>query len=169
MRGYPQWFYVLGQGDVLGVPTQLWILFAGAVFAAVVLAFTRFGRTVYAIGANETAARFSGLPVDRVKLVLYTASGFCAALAAELDTLPSALRDAVAAFLDKHTAWLERVLREGVANGTVRAEIEPASCARMVLATLEGSLLLERLLAGAQGFGSTLKALRTSLAPPLRS
>ncbi len=82
VRGYPDWFYGLGQGEVLGVPTQLWILLAFTVFAAVVLGTTRFGRTVYAIGANETAARFSGLPVDRTKLVLYTASGFCAALAA---------------------------------------------------------------------------------------
>ena len=39
---------------------------------------TTFGRTLYAIGNNETAARFSGLPVDRVKLVVYTLSGLAA-------------------------------------------------------------------------------------------
>lgn len=82
VRGYPEWFYVLGQGNVLGVPTQLWLLLIGIVAGAIVLTYTRWGRTTYAIGSNETAARFSGLPVDRTKLALYTASGFAAALAA---------------------------------------------------------------------------------------
>ena len=82
VRGYPDWFYVLGQGQVLGVPTQLWILFAAAIIAAIILAYTRWGRTVYAIGFNEVASRFSGLSVEKTKLALYTASGFAASLAA---------------------------------------------------------------------------------------
>ncbi len=82
VRGYPEWFYGLGQGSLLGVPSQLWILLAAIVVAAIVLARTTFGRAIYAIGHNETAARFSGIPVDRVKLVIYTASGLMAALAA---------------------------------------------------------------------------------------
>lgn len=82
VRGYPDWFYVLGQGQALGVPTQLWILFAAAIIAAIILAYTRWGRTVYAIGSNEVASRFSGLSVEKTKLALYTASGFAASLAA---------------------------------------------------------------------------------------
>lgn len=82
VRGYPDWFYVLGQGEVLGVPTQLWVLLVVAVVASVLLAYTRWGRTVYAIGSNEVAARFSGLSVEKTKLLLYTASGFTSALAA---------------------------------------------------------------------------------------
>ncbi|MEQ1938067.1 ABC transporter permease [Mesorhizobium sp. CN5-321] len=82
VRGYPDWFYVLGQGEVLGVPTQLWILVAAAIIASVILAYTRWGRTVYAIGSNEVASRFSGLSVEKTKLALYTASGFAAAVAA---------------------------------------------------------------------------------------
>lgn len=82
VRGYPDWFYVLGQGEVLGVPTQLWILLVAAVGAAIILAYTRWGRTVYAIGSNEVASRFSGLSVEKTKLALYTASGFAASLAA---------------------------------------------------------------------------------------
>lgn len=81
VRGYPDWFYVLGQGEVLSVPTQLWILAAAAVVASIILAYTRWGRTVYAIGSNEVASRFSGLSVERTKLALYTASGFAAAVA----------------------------------------------------------------------------------------
>lgn len=81
VRGYPDWFYVLGQGEVLGVPTQLWILAAAAIIASIILAYTRWGRTVYAIGSNEVASRFSGLSVEKTKLALYTASGFAAAVA----------------------------------------------------------------------------------------
>ena len=43
--------------------------------------FTRFGRTVYAIGNNEQSARLMGLPVGRTKIVVYSFSGFCSALA----------------------------------------------------------------------------------------
>jgi rhamnose transport system permease protein len=82
VRGYPDWFFQLGQGEVLGVPTQLWILVVAIICAAVILRFTPFGRALYAIGHNETGARFSGIPVDRYKLMIYTASGFMAALAA---------------------------------------------------------------------------------------
>lgn len=82
VRGYPDWFYVLGQGEVLGVPTQLWILVLAAIIASIILAYTRWGRTVYAIGSNEVASRFSGLSVERTKLALYTASGFAASVAA---------------------------------------------------------------------------------------
>jgi len=81
VRGYPEWFFVFGQGDLLGVPTQLWILLVAIVVAWIVLARTTFGRALYAIGHNEVAARFSGLPVDGYKLAIYTFSGFMAGLA----------------------------------------------------------------------------------------
>ena len=82
VRGYPEGFYILGQGEVLGVPTQLWILLLAMIVFWVVLAKTTFGRSLYAIGHNETAARFSGIAVDRIKLIIYTASGFMAGLSA---------------------------------------------------------------------------------------
>jgi len=81
VRGYPEWFFVLGQGEVLGVPTQLWILAVAIVVFWVVLSRTTFGRALYAIGHNETAARYSALRVDRIKLVIYTLSGLMAGLA----------------------------------------------------------------------------------------
>ncbi len=82
VRGYPEWFYFLGQGSLFGVPTQLLILIVLIVVAGVALDRTTFGRTLYAIGSNETAAQFSALNVDRAKLVVYTLSGFASALAA---------------------------------------------------------------------------------------
>src|SRR3972149_8432583 len=58
------------------------IVFAMAIYIA---HFTRFGRVVYAMGggngANEQSSRLMGLPVDRTKVLVYTISGFCSALA----------------------------------------------------------------------------------------
>jgi rhamnose transport system permease protein len=82
VRGYPESFYFVGQENLFGVPAQLWLLLVAVVVAAIVLDRTTFGRTLYAIGNNETAARFSGLPVDRVKLIIYTLSGFMAGVSA---------------------------------------------------------------------------------------
>jgi len=82
VRGYPDWFYFLGQGNLFGVPMQLLILIVLVVVAGVALDRTTFGRTLYAIGSNETAARFSALNVDRTKLIVYTLSGLASGLAA---------------------------------------------------------------------------------------
>jgi ribose/xylose/arabinose/galactoside ABC-type transport system permease subunit len=51
------------------------------VVAALVLHFTRFGRTIYAIGGNEQSARLMGLPVVRTKLLAYVICGTLAGLA----------------------------------------------------------------------------------------
>ena len=51
------------------------------VVAALVLAYTRFGRTIYALGGNEQSARLMGLPVKRTKVLVYVVSGVCAGLA----------------------------------------------------------------------------------------
>ncbi|MEY3081710.1 MAG: hypothetical protein RJA94_1695 [Pseudomonadota bacterium] len=82
VRGYPEWFFFFGQGEVLGVPFQLWVLGIATLVAAVILGLTPFGRATYAIGANEVAARFSGIRINATKLWIYTAAGFCSALAA---------------------------------------------------------------------------------------
>jgi rhamnose transport system permease protein len=82
VRGYPEWFFVLGQGEFLGVPVQLWIFALCAIVAAVILGLSTFGRATYAIGSNAIASRFSGLKVDRALLLIYTASGLIAGLAA---------------------------------------------------------------------------------------
>lgn len=56
------------------------------VIAAWVLGYTRFGRTVYAIGGNEQSARLMGLPVARTKVLVYVISGICAGVAGLLFT-----------------------------------------------------------------------------------
>jgi rhamnose transport system permease protein len=82
VRGYPDWFFRLGQGEVAGVPTQLWLLATLILLYWIALSQTTFGRIIYAIGHNETAVRFSGIEAGRVKLAVYTLSGVSAGLAA---------------------------------------------------------------------------------------
>jgi ribose transport system permease protein len=67
-------FIYFGVGRVFGIPISV-IFFAviAAVFL-VILSRTRFGRNVYMIGGNETAARLAGLNPKRIKVVLYTIS-----------------------------------------------------------------------------------------------
>ena len=82
IRGYPEWFFILGQGEFFGIPTQLCIVAFFTLLTGLIITYTTWGRATYAIGANETAARFSGIAVDKTKLFIYAASGFAASLAA---------------------------------------------------------------------------------------
>lgn len=82
VRGYPDWFLELAQGELLQVPNPFWILCICAAVAAVVLECTTFGRATFATGANETAAWFSGIDTRRTKLWIYTMSGLLTAVAA---------------------------------------------------------------------------------------
>ena len=74
------------QGDAapyISIPVAVGFILLGiAIFIA---HYTRFGRTVYAIGGNEgrneQSARLMGLPVNRTKMLVYTFNGFCSALA----------------------------------------------------------------------------------------
>ncbi len=81
VRGYPEWFFFLGQGEILGVPVQLIILLAAIVAFWFLLSRTVLGRSLYAIGHNEVAARYSGIAVDRIKMLIYGLSGLLAGLA----------------------------------------------------------------------------------------
>ncbi len=74
-------FQAIALGHVLGVPFQVWIMVALVAVAAWVLRRTVFGRQVLAVGGNEPAARLAGVPVARVKLLVYVVSGLCSGVA----------------------------------------------------------------------------------------
>ncbi|WP_410482365.1 ABC transporter permease [Ovoidimarina sediminis] len=75
------WFAVFGQGDALGVPVPILLFVALAALLGIVLAKTPFGRKVYAVGGNGTAATFSGIRRARVVFMCYVMSAFCVATA----------------------------------------------------------------------------------------
>ena len=87
----------------------------------------------------------------------------CSAYAAELATLPAPLRDGLANFFGRHVAWLERVLVQGQLDGDIRGTVAPAATARMILAALEGALMMERVLGGGAGFAATLAGIEAAI------
>lgn len=80
---YPESFAYFGQGYLFWVFSFEFGLFllCAAIFA-VLLHATNFGRQVYVIGNNEFAARFSGVPVERVKFILFLLTGLMSGIAA---------------------------------------------------------------------------------------
>jgi len=81
VSNFSEAFYFVGQFRILDIPFQVVCVFIPLV---VVLLFllnrTTFGRKLYGVGSNETAARFSGINVRRVRVSVYTLSGFLCAL-----------------------------------------------------------------------------------------
>ena len=63
-----------------GLPLLISIVLIVVYF--VILTRTPFGRGVYAIGGNERASRIAGIPVDRIKIIVFAINGFCAGLGA---------------------------------------------------------------------------------------
>src|SRR3954471_14469182 len=84
----PSSFKALFAGEVnlfgLQVPSPVFFFLAVGLIASFLLRRTGFGRHVYAVGGHETAARLSGVNVDRVKVTVFSLSGLLAGLAALL-------------------------------------------------------------------------------------
>jgi ribose transport system permease protein len=77
----PQGFVNAVTDQILGIPVILLCWVAVAVIAVVLLSSTTFGRRLYAVGTNASAARLAGVRVRRVLLVPYVASALGASLA----------------------------------------------------------------------------------------
>jgi ribose transport system permease protein len=77
-------FDMLGAGSWLSFPFKGMILLGSLVIGEAVLAKTVYGRHVYAVGANATVCRLSGLPVDRIIASTYVVSGLCMGVAGGL-------------------------------------------------------------------------------------
>jgi ribose transport system permease protein len=73
-------FLALGQGYVGPVPVPVIVMLVLYAAAAIFLSRTPAGRYAYAVGGNEQAARFSGIRVNWIKLLVYTLSGFGCAI-----------------------------------------------------------------------------------------
>jgi len=71
----------IGQGRILGIPIQVYLMIIVVVTASWMMRATALGRYILATGGNEAAARLAGVPVSRVKLMVYTISGLLSGLA----------------------------------------------------------------------------------------
>jgi ribose transport system permease protein len=68
--------------ELLGLSLPFWAALLAVVIGQIVLSGTRFGRHMFAIGANEETARLSGIPTRRIKIVVFIICGSLASFAA---------------------------------------------------------------------------------------
>ncbi|WP_184957023.1 ABC transporter permease [Paractinoplanes abujensis] len=78
-------FRKLGNGSFLDIGYQVWLVAALVLIGIVVLARSRFGASVYAVGGSEDAASLMGVPVRRTKVWVYVLSGLLAGLAGAIN------------------------------------------------------------------------------------
>ncbi len=74
-------FQWVAMGHVAGVPAQVVIMLILAVLAGCLVSYSVLGRQILAVGGNEKAARFTGVPVRRVKMAVYVLNGLLAGIA----------------------------------------------------------------------------------------
>ena len=88
----------------------------------------------------------------------------CGMLAAEYQTLPEPMRDAVIGFFDENETWVERVLAGGREEGTVAFEGPPREAARLIVSALEGAMLVARPYGGVDRFETAADRLLSAFA-----
>jgi ribose transport system permease protein len=84
-KGYPisslgKEFSFIGTGWFLGIPVLVWIAAVVVLLAAILTNRTAFGKYIYAIGGNESAAKLSGININSVKIWVYALAGILAAV-----------------------------------------------------------------------------------------
>jgi len=76
----PSWYNFLGAGQVFSIPIPAIILLIIFAITFIIMGYTKFGRSVYAVGGNPEAARLSGINVSKVKVICMVVVQLCAAL-----------------------------------------------------------------------------------------
>ncbi|KRF42945.1 ABC transporter permease [Paenibacillus sp. Soil787] len=80
----PSWYNVLGAGQIFSIPIPAIILLLVFAVIFIVMNYTKFGRSVYAVGGNPESARLSGINVSRVKIICMIVVQLCSALSGVL-------------------------------------------------------------------------------------
>jgi ribose transport system permease protein len=134
-------FNWIGQGRLFGVPAPLVLMIVAYVALSIMLAYTRFGRFVYATGGNTEASRLIGLPVEHVQITLYVVSGISGAVAGTM--LAAQLGAAAPAAAAPH---LLTVIAAIILGGTSlyggRGSVWGTLLAVLILGTLNNGLTL---------------------------
>jgi ribose/xylose/arabinose/galactoside ABC-type transport system permease subunit len=120
------------------VPAGVWLVVAMALLTAGMLRFTRFGRHAFAIGSNELTARLCGVPVHRVKVLIYTLGGAFAGLAGLLQFSRLTVGDPTVAVGDELNVIAAVVIGGGSLSGGEGT----------VFGTLVGALIMTVIRAG---------------------
>jgi ribose/xylose/arabinose/galactoside ABC-type transport system permease subunit len=86
ISGLPSSYLELGQGFFLGIPIPVWIMLVLALAAHIFLSRTATGRHIYFTGSNKEAAALSGIPVNRIKILVFIICSTLAAVEAVIET-----------------------------------------------------------------------------------
>jgi TetR/AcrR family transcriptional repressor of nem operon len=125
----------------------------------------RFAQALAAIDANVTLppAKLDAYASLYAEVLREERMCLCGMLAAEYQTLPNPIRDAVVAFLDDNEAWLALVLEQGRKDGSLRFSNTAADTARSIVSGLEGAMLVARPYGALERFETAAAQLLASL------
>ncbi len=94
--------------------------------------------------ATDAPAKLDGYARLYLQVLRQRRMCLCGMLAAEYQTLPAAMQDAVIGFFDQNETWLQRVLEQGQADGSLQFTGSARDTARMIVSGLEGAMLVAR-------------------------
>jgi TetR/AcrR family transcriptional regulator, transcriptional repressor for nem operon len=126
----------------------------------------RFSEALAAIDAELThaPAKLSAYAELYADVLRNERMCLCGMLAAEYDTIPSRMRDAVVSFLDDNESWLASVLEHGRHDGSLSFAGVSSITARSIVSGLEGAMLVARPYGAVERFETAAKQLLASLA-----
>jgi TetR/AcrR family transcriptional repressor of nem operon len=127
----------------------------------------RFAEALSELDVVDSAARakldaYAGL---YLKVLRNRSMCLCGMLAAEYQTLPQPMRDAVISFFDQNETWLEGVLERGRDDGSLRFAGSARDTARMIVGGLEGAMLVARPYGDVARFQAAAASLLAGLVP----
>lgn len=128
----------------------------------------RFGQALADLDARAASApdRLQGYVALYREVLRNGRMCLCGMLAAEYQTLPVPMRDAVLKFFSQNERWLEAAMEQGAAEGSLHVAGPPLQAAQLLLAGLEGALLVARSFDDVTRFEATAAGLLSGLIVP---
>ncbi len=84
LKGTNSQFVMIALGSVFGIPIPIVVFLVLSIVLGLILRYSYFGRSVYAVGGNTTASKFFGINVDRTKIAAFVITGFLSGVAGVL-------------------------------------------------------------------------------------
>ena len=113
VTSFPEWYNFLGGGYLFGIPFPAIVFAIVFCLVMVLMNYTSFGRSIYAVGGNMEAARLNGINVKRVKILVMGIVGFFAAISGVMQSAEIMSGTATTA-----TGWELEVIAAVIIGGT---------------------------------------------------
>jgi TetR/AcrR family transcriptional repressor of nem operon len=128
----------------------------------------RFAEALAVVGSGgaSASAKLAGYAGLYLQVLRDRKMCLCGMLAAEYQTLPQPMRDAVIAFFDDNETWLEGILEQGRTDGSLHFAGSARDTARMIVGGLEGAMLVARPYGDITRFQAAAANLLAGLSPP---